>query len=74
MTLGGFKAAADLQVSGGQILAKGNIEFSARANGVKGASFISGGIIDGTSNMNMGSCIHLGMEGIYRAPFFRMVN
>lgn len=74
MTLGGFKAAAGLQISGGQILAKGDIEFSANADGVKGASLVSGRRIDSTSEINMGGCNHRGMEAIYRAPFFRMVN
>jgi hypothetical protein len=74
MTLGGFHAAAKLNVFGGQILALGDIEFAANADGIKGASFVSGGSIDGTSNMNMGSCNKAGMEHIFQAQYFRMVD
>jgi len=74
MTMGGFKAAASLSVFNGQILAEADIIFSANADGVKGASFVSNGEIEGTSNMNMGFCKGNGMENAYRAPYFRMVN
>ncbi|MBD3662511.1 TadE/TadG family type IV pilus assembly protein [Sulfitobacter aestuariivivens] len=74
MTLGGFNAAASLSVYNGQILAIGDIEFAAEANGIQGASFVSYGQIDGTSNMNMGFCNGDGMENAYRAPYFRMVQ
>ncbi len=74
MTQGGFKAAASLSVFNGQILALGDIEFAANADGVVGASFVSTGSITGTSNMDMGYCNNGGMENAYRAPYFRMVN
>ncbi len=74
MTLGGFKAASSLSVYNGQILAIGDIQFSANANGVKGASFVAKGRIDGTSNMDMGFCSNHGMENSYRASYFRMVD
>ena len=74
MTLGGFRAAAKLNVFGGQILALGDIKFAANANGIQGASFISGGNIDGTSNMRFGSCNQAGMEHVYRAQYFKMVQ
>lgn len=74
MTLGGFSAASSLSAYNGQILAIGDIDFAANANGIQGVSFISQGTIDGTSNMDMGFCDGQGMEDIYRAPYFRMVN
>lgn len=74
MTYGGFKAAASLSVYNGQILALGDIQFAARANGVNGASFVANGRIDGTSNMAMGYCRNRGMENAYRAPYFRAVQ
>ena len=74
LTLGGFNAAASLNVFGGQILALKDIEFAANADGIEGASFVSYGMIDGTSNMNMGFCENQGMENAYRAQYFRMVN
>jgi Flp pilus assembly protein TadG len=72
LTLGGFHAAAKLNVFGGQILAMGDIDFAANADGIEGASFVSGGRIDGTSNMEMGFCQNRGMENAYRMPYFRM--
>lgn len=74
MTLGGFKAASSLNAFGGQILAIGDIQFSANANGIQGVSFQSRGMIDGTSNMDMGYCQNQGMENVYRAPYFRTVK
>jgi hypothetical protein len=74
MTLGGFSAAAGLQVFGGQILALGDIEFAAQANGVEGASFISYKGIDSTSNMDFGFCQNRGMENAWKADYFRMVD
>lgn len=74
MTLGGFSTASSLSTFNGQILAIGDIQFSANGNGVEGASFISYGRIDGTSNMEMGYCKNRGMENAYKAPYFRMVN
>ncbi len=74
MTLGGFDAASKLSVYNGQILALGDIIFAANADGVKGASFVSNGRVDGTSNMTMGFCKSRGMENAYRAQYFRMVN
>ena len=74
MTKGGFRAASSLSAFNGQILALGDIEFAANANGIEGASFVSYGRIDGTSNMEMGFCRNRGMENAYRAPYFRMVN
>ncbi len=74
MTHGGFKAASSLSVYNGQILALGDIQFSANADGIQGASFVAKGRIDGTSNMNMGYCKNSGMENAYRASYFRMVD
>ncbi|EDQ03060.1 hypothetical protein OIHEL45_20271 [Sulfitobacter indolifex HEL-45] len=74
MTLGGFKAASSLSLHNGQILALGDIQFSANAGGVNGASLVSNGRIIGTSNMDMGYCSNSGMENAYRAPYFRVVK
>lgn len=73
LTLGGVTFPAALAVYGGQIVSKGDINFSANANGIQGASFIAGGRITGTSNMNMGNC-NSGMEGDFRAEYFKLVN
>jgi hypothetical protein len=73
LTLGGVSFPSALSLFGGQIVAKGDINFSANANGVQGASLIAGGQITGTSNMNMGNCNN-GMEENFRAEYFRLAN
>lgn len=74
MTLGGVDFASNLQVYNSQILAIGNIEFAANANGIQGASFVSYGSIDSTSEIEMGFCQGRGMENLYRADYFRMLQ
>lgn len=71
LTMGGIDVAADLKVYGSQLIAKGDILFSANADGIEGASFIAGGEISGTSNMTMGFCGN-GMERNYSADYFRI--
>lgn len=73
VTLGGFQSAADLHMYGSQVLAKGDIEFAANADGIEGTSMISAGEISATSNSDFGYCDHGGMDDIYRARLFRMV-
>lgn len=71
ITLGGMNFAADLSVYGSQLLAEGDIEFAANAEGIEGASMIAGGTVSGTSNMNMGFC-GAGMESNFEAEYFRL--
>ncbi len=71
VTYGGVDVAADLKMFGGQILALGPVAFSANANGIEGASIVSGSTIDGTSNMSMSFCGD-GMENNFEAEYFRM--
>jgi hypothetical protein len=73
LTLGGVDIAADMRMYGGQIIAQGDVNFSANANGIAGASIIAGGSISGTSNMTMGFCGD-GMENSFRAAYFRLVE
>ncbi len=73
ITYGGFDVAADLHLYGGQIIALGDIQFAANANGVQGASLLAGGMISGTSNMSMGFC-GSGMEASFQAPYFRLAQ
>jgi len=73
LSLGGMNFASDLRMYGGQLIALSNIEFSANADGIEGASMISGTRIDGTSNMNMGFCV-TGMEDNYEAVYFRLAR
>ena len=71
LTLGGFSAPANLRAYGGQIIAVKDITFAANANGIEGASFISGGKIDGTSNTTMGFC-GSGYERNFEAQYFHL--
>lgn len=73
VTLGGMKFTSDLHIYGSQLLAQGDIEFSANANGVEGAAMVAGGTISGTSNMNMSFC-GKGMENNFQASYFKLVQ
>lgn len=73
LTLGSMDFASDLKMYNGQLIAAGDIYFSANANGIKGASMVAGGEISGTSNMEMGFC-ETGMEDNVHANYFRMVQ
>ena len=72
VSLGGMNFAADLQIFGSQLLAMGDVEFAARANGIEGASIVSNGNISGTSNMSMSYCGR-GMDE-FLADYFQMVE
>ena len=62
---------ANMAMFGGQLIARGNVDFAARADGIEGASIIAGGVIDGTSNSTMSRC-NAGMEDNFRSPYYRM--
>lgn len=72
VTMGGVSVASSLQMYGGQIIAKGDVEFAANADGLEGASIIAGGQISGTSNMTMGFCGG-GMEDNFEVDYYRIV-
>ena len=72
--MGSVSTASALSGYGAQILAAGDIQFTANASGIEGVSFIAGGRIDGTSNSSMGFCDNNGVDNFQRAPYFRMVN
>lgn len=71
VTKGGMEFPAKLNMFGGQLLAKGDVEFAANADGMEGASIVAGGEIEGTSNANMGFC-GSGMEDNFEADYFRL--
>jgi hypothetical protein len=70
---GGMSFPADLSMDGGQLIALGEIEFAANADGVEGASMISAKWISGTSNMDMAFC-GSGMENNFEAEYFRLAR
>lgn len=71
ITYGGMEVPSDLRFYGGQVIAKGAVDFSANSGGIQGASIISGSTISGTSNMSMGFC-GTGMEDNFSVPYFRL--
>lgn len=73
LSLGGMAFPAKLELHGGQLIAQSDISFSANASGIQGASMISGGSIDGTSNMDMGIC-GTGMEDNFQATALRLAR
>lgn len=73
-TLGNLRVASGLQGFGAQILAWGDIEFAAQADGMEGVSFISYGMIDGTSQNDLGYCNGGGKDSFITARYFRMVR
>ncbi len=73
VTMGGVKVASGLELHGAQILAMGDVNFEANADGIEGASIISAGNIDGTSNATAGYC-GSGMEDNFELDYFRLVK
>lgn len=71
VTLGGIQMAASMNVYGSQFLAAGDIQFAANAEGIEGISLVSGGRIDGTSNMKMGFC-GTGMSDNFEVDYYRL--
>lgn len=73
LTLGGISFSSGLSVYGVQLLAAGDIGFSASGTGVQGVSLVSGGTISGTSGMTMTYCNGAGMEQNFRMSYARLV-
>ncbi len=71
VTKGSMNFAADLMMYGSQLIAQNDIEFTANADGIEGASMVAGGTISGTSNMQMGFC-GTGMTNNFEADYFRL--
>ena len=71
VTPGGIKLAAGMNVYGSQFLAAGDIQFAANADGIEGISLVSGGRIDGTSNMKMGFC-GSGLNSNFEVDYYRL--
>ena len=74
VTLGGIAFPQALSMYGGQMIALDDISFASDADGIEGASVISGGRIDGTTDMDMGFCGGAGMENNFTAEYFRMAS
>lgn len=73
VTKGGFYTAADMKANGSQILAAGDIVFSAQGDGLDGISMVAGGLISGTSNMNMAICGTKETSN-FQANYFRLAR
>jgi hypothetical protein len=73
LTMGGTHFASKMETCGAQIIAAGNVEFTAQADGIEGTSIISGQEISGTSNMTMGLC-GTGMEDNFELDYYRVAG
>ena len=73
-TMGEFRVASGMEGYGAQILAWGDVNFTANANGLEGISVVSYGRIDGTSNGEVGFCSGAGTDDFAAARYFRMVK
>jgi len=71
ISYGSIKGASALELYGGQILAAGDVEFTAQNDGIEGASIVAGGTVSITSGSTMGFC-GTGMEHVFQAEYFRM--
>ena len=56
ITPGGMSFAAGITLSGGQLIAGGDVEFSAQGSGVDGGQITAGGSVVSTSNIHFGPC------------------
>ncbi len=74
LSLGSMTFPALLDIYGSQLIAKGDISFTANALGIQGVSMIAGGVISGTSNMIMGFCNNAGMERNFEVEYFRLAT
>ncbi|MCB1339365.1 MAG: Tad domain-containing protein [Maritimibacter sp.] len=72
VTLGGIQIPAQLMMYGGQMIAVGDVSFEAEAEGIEGASIVSGGEIIGSSGGRLGFCAGNGMEDNFEAEYFRL--
>jgi Flp pilus assembly protein TadG len=73
LTFGSISGASGLQMFGSQIIALGDVEFSAQANGIEGASIIAGGTISITSGSSFAFC-GSGMGNAFEAEYFRLAT
>ena len=73
ISYGDVEVAAKLEMHGSQILSAGDVDFSANAAGIRGASIVAAGRIDGTSNMDFAFCGG-GMDVTYEAAYFRLAQ
>ena len=60
ITPGGMQFASGINLSGGQLIAGGNVEFSAQGSGVRGGQITAGGSVVSTSNIHFGPCPNSG--------------
>ena len=74
VTHGGMQFPSDLQIYGGQLIAGKDIEFAARIGGIEGVSMLAGGVIDGSSLIDVGFCGGLGMDNNFMAEYFRLAT
>jgi len=71
---GSIGSAAQLQIHGGQIVAAGDVEIAAQAQGIKGVSVQAGGNIRLTANNSFGLCGGNSTDTIVTTRYLRLVQ
>jgi len=73
LTFGSISGASGLEMYGSQIIALGDVEFTAQNNGIEGASIVAGGTISVTSGSDFAFCGG-GMGNTFQAEYFRLAT
>ncbi|NNE86757.1 MAG: hypothetical protein HKN27_01670 [Silicimonas sp.] len=69
VSMGGLSFPTQVSIYDSQLLANGDISFTSHADGIKGASIVSGGKIDTNSHITMGFC---GASENFKFEFVRL--
>lgn len=69
VSMGGISFPTQVSIYDSQLLANGDISFTSHADGIKGASIVSGGKIDTNSHITMGFC---GASENFKFEFVRL--
>lgn len=73
VTRGHVDFSSGLSMNGSQIIAGGDVKFTANGDGVNGASIVAGGVVEATSNGQFAFCGD-GMEHSFLAEYFRLAQ
>ena len=73
LTFGSVSGASGLELYGSQIIAAGDVSFTAQNSGTEGASIIAGGEISITSGSDFAFC-GSGMDNAFEAEYFRLAT
>ena len=72
ITTGGMEFASKIEMHGSQLIAGGDVQFSASGTGVYGGQILAGGNIYSTSNLHFGPCPRMGHVISTMEPVMRL--